>query len=126
MYVLHAHWRPSSKLTERGAMLFWAESYPAAEVEKRSSRDHPFCADVGTLRDLLGRSGAQAETFTLLLPGSTKAPLPSQRGAEPGGSGKKRNPKLRPWNISGLRLAPVEAVMVLMEWLEADRIPPGV
>jgi superfamily II DNA or RNA helicase len=33
---------------------------------------------------------------------------------------------LRAWNIPGLQLAPAEAVSVLTEWLEADRIPPDV
>jgi SNF2 family DNA or RNA helicase len=125
MYVLHAHWLPSSKPTESGAVLFWAETYPATGAKKHSSRNHPSCADAAALRNLLGRDEAQAETFTLRLPGyTTKGPLPSSQRRPEGSRGRK--PKLLAWNITGLRLTPVEAVTVLMEWLEEDRVPSGV
>src|SRR5215210_2252405 len=124
MYVLHAHWQPSSKATESGAILFWAETYPESKPGKRSSRDHPSCADTDALRALLGRAEARTETFALRLPGNSKRPLPTLQGhAEPDG---RRKPTLRTWNIPGVGLAPVEAVSVLTEWLEADRIPPDV
>ncbi len=131
MYVLQAHWQPSSKLTEAGAVLFWAETYPSAGVkaggEKRWPRDHPFRADAADLRSLLGRAEARAETFTLRLPGDTKGPLPSsQRYEVSQGSSRKRKPKLRAWNVPGLRLTPDEAVGVLLAWLEEDRVPPDV
>lgn len=120
MYVLHAHWQPES-----GAVLFWAEIYPAIEPKGRSSRDHPSCADVAALRDLLGRPGARAASFALRLPGyTTKGPIPSTQHMPEGTKGRK--PKLLAWNITGLRLAPAEGIAVLLEWLEEDRTPPGV
>jgi hypothetical protein len=77
------------------------------------------------LRNLLERDEAQAETFALRLPGyTTKGPLPSSQRRPEGSRGRK--PKLLAWNITGLRLAPVEAVTVLMEWLKEDRVPPGI
>src|SRR4051794_33080794 len=126
MYVLHAHWQPSSKPAQSGAVLFWAETYPESKPGKRSSRDHPSCAGADALRALLGRDEARTETFTLRLPGNTRKPLPSLQGqTEPDGR-RKRKPTLRAWNIPGLWLAPVDAVSVLTEWLEADRVPPDV
>ncbi|MCA1717653.1 MAG: DEAD/DEAH box helicase [Actinobacteria bacterium] len=126
MYVLHAHWQPSSKATESGAILFWAETYPESKPGKHSSRDHPSCAGADALRTLLGRAEARTETFLLRLPGNTRRPLPSLQGhAEPDGR-RRRKPTLRAWNIPGVGLAPVEAVSVLTEWLEADRVPSDV
>lgn len=37
-----------------------------------------------------------------------------------------KSPALRPWNITGLRRDPVEAVATLMEWLEEERTPADV
>jgi SNF2 family DNA or RNA helicase len=124
VYVLHAHWLPASAPTQKGAILFWAEVPPGSGA-KSSKRDHPFCASADALRDLLGREQAQIETFTLLLPSSTRRPLPSpQLGS---GEGRKiKSPALRPWNITGLRVEPVEAVTVLMEWLEDEGARPDV
>jgi SNF2 family DNA or RNA helicase len=117
--VLHAHWRPSSP---DGALLFWAEVQPD-EVPGRSSRKHPFCADAGNLRDLLGETGAEVETFTLLLPGNSRRPFPSPqlRGAELGRRGRRA---LRAWEIQGLR--PGRAVEVLMRLLEPGSLSPDV
>jgi hypothetical protein len=70
--VLHAHWRPSS---QDGDLLFWAEVQPDGATG-RSSRKHPFCADADALRLLLGESGAEVQTFTLLLPGNSAGPFP--------------------------------------------------
>src|SRR5438270_2611982 len=126
MYVFHAHWRPSNKSAQSGAVLFWAETYPESKSGQGSSRDHPSCAGADALRALLGRAEAPAETFALRLPGNTRRPLPSLQGhTEPDGR-RKRKPTLRSWSIPGLRLEPVEAVSVLTEWLEVDRVPPDV
>ncbi len=107
MYVLQAHWQPSRKPAGTGAVLFWAETYPPAGVkaggEKRWPRDHPFRADAADLRTLLGRAEARTETFTLRLPSDTKGPLPSLRHEVSQGSSRKRKPKLRAWNVPGLR-----------------------
>jgi len=130
MYVLQAHWQPSRKPAGTGAVLFWAETYPPAGVkaggEKRWPRDHPFRADAADLRTLLGRAEARTETFTLRLPSDTKGPLPSLRHEVSQGSSRKRKPKLRAWNVPGLRLTPDEAFGVLLAWLEEDRAPPDV
>jgi hypothetical protein len=117
--VLHAHWRPSSP---DGALLFWAEVQPD-EIPGRSSRKQPFCADAGNLRDLLGETGAEAETFTLLLPGNSRRPFPSPqlRGAELGRRGRRA---LRAWEVQGLR--PGRAVEVLMRLLEPGSLSPDV
>ncbi|MGH3087634.1 MAG: SNF2 helicase-associated domain-containing protein, partial [Rubrobacteraceae bacterium] len=79
------------------------------------------------LRSLLGRPEAPAETFSMRLPGYAKGPLPSPQ-LDPGVKRPRRGrqPTLRSWNISGLSLAPLEAVALLMEWLEEDLAPPGV
>ena len=119
MRVLHAHWRPSSR---GGGLLFWAEVQPDGATE-RSSRKHPFCADVGTLRGLLGESGAKAETFTLLLPGNSRRPFPSPQ--LPGADRHRRGRRaLRAWEIEGLR--PARAVEVLARLLEPDSLPSDV
>ena len=123
-YVLHAHWRPASAPAQSGAILFWAEAPPESGA-KSSGRDHPFRASASALRELIGGGQEQAETFTLLLPSSTRRPLPSpQLGTSPGRQTKY--PALRPWNIAGLRVEPLEAVAILMEWLDEGRAPTGV
>lgn len=119
MRVLHAHWRPSSP---GGCLLFWAEVQPDGATG-RSTRKHPFCADAGTLRRLLGESGAKAETFTLLLPGNSRRPFPSPQ--LPGADRHRRGRRaLRAWEIQGLR--PARAVEVLVRLLEPDSLPPDV
>ena len=129
VHVLHAHWSPASAPTQSGAILFWAEVPPGTGVKGTSAgRNHPFCAGADSLRDLLGRGQgeqARAETFTLLLPSSTRRPLPSpQLGAGPGR--RTKSPALRPWNISGLRVDPVEAIAILMARLDEERSPADV
>ena len=119
MRVLHAHWRPSSP---GGCLLFWAEVQPDGATE-RSWRKHSFCADAGTLRRLLGESGAKAETFTLLLPGNSRRPFPSPQ--LPGADRHRRGRRaLRAWEIQGLR--PARGVEVLVRLLEPDSLPPDV
>ena len=125
VHVLHAHWSPASAPTQSGAILFWAEVPPESGAQRGSSRNHPFCAGADILRVLPGWEQAQAETFTLLLPSSTRRPLPSpQLGAGPGR--RTKSPTLRPWNITGLRMDPVETVVTLMEWLDEERPPADV
>jgi SNF2 family DNA or RNA helicase len=129
--VLHAHWRPASAPDQCGATLFWAEVPPETGANRKAKRtssrkNHPFCADADALRDLLGCEQAQAETFTLLLPSSTRRPLSSpQLGAIPGR--QTRSPALRPWRVTGLRKDPVEAIALLTRWMEEVRsdVRPG-
>lgn len=126
--VLHAHWRPG-EMPQSGSVLFWAEVPPRGGAKRGSPRDHPFCADADALRDLLEREsadeGARIETFTLRLPSSTRRPLPSPQLGSTGG-GRPGSPKLRPWNITGLRAEPAEAAAILMEWLDGGRASAGV
>ena len=128
--VLHAHWLSASAPTRSGAILFWAEVPPETGAKGASSgRNHSFCAGADSLRDLLGRGqGEQArtETFTLLLPSSTRRPLPSPQLSAIGPGRETKSPALRPWNITGLRMDPVEAVAVLTEWLDEERQPADV
>jgi len=128
-YALHAHWRPANSPAQSGAILFWAEAPPESGANRGSPRDHPFCAGADALRDLLGREfgdeQAPIETFTLRLPSSTRRPLPSPQL----GTGDGRNtksPALRPWGITGLRLEPVAATEVLLEWLDDEYARSGV
>jgi SNF2 family DNA or RNA helicase len=132
VHVLHAHWRSAGvpPPTQSGAILFWAEVSLESGAKGDSSRNHPFCTEAETLQsllagELLGHEQARAETFTLLLPSSTRRPLPSpELGAML--DRKTKTPALRPWNITGLRMDPVEAVATLMEWLEEERTPADV
>lgn len=122
-YILHVHWRPASKPGE-GAVLFWAESLPAKRVKRSAPkdhpfRDHPFRANADTLDFWLG--AGEREEAEVLLPSNASGPFDSVSGT----SGR-RKVTLRPWRVPALRLAPTDAVPVLMEWLEADRIPENV
>ncbi|PLS84690.1 MAG: ATP-dependent helicase [Actinobacteria bacterium] len=116
VYVVHVHWRPAGVPTEDGAALFWAESLPAKRVKRSALKDHPFCADAGVLGSWLG--AGEADTLEVLLPGNDQGPFASVDGT----SGR-RKVALRPWRVPALRLAPTEAVPVLMQWLDAERIP---
>lgn len=98
VHVLHAHWRLASTPAQSGAILFWTEVPPESGTKRGSSRNHPFCASADVLENLLGGERAQDETFTLLLPSSTRRPLPSpQLGAIPGR--KTKSPALRPLEL---------------------------
>ena len=125
VYVLHAHWRLASAPTQNGAFLFWVEITPESGAKRGSSRNHPFRAGADVLRKLLEAEQGRAETFTLLLPSSTRRPLPSPQLSAISGR-KTKSPALRPWNITGLRMDPVEAVAVLTEWLDEERQPADV
>ena len=71
----------------------------------------------------LGRAGAKAETFTLLVPGNSRRPFPSVQ--LPGADRHRRGRRaLRAWEIQGLR--PARAVEVLVRLLEPDSLPPDV
>lgn len=117
-YILHAHYRPAA-IPEQGVVLFWAESLPTKKVKRSSRRDHPFRADADTLNSWL--AAGEHEDVEGLLPSNASGPFDSVNGT----SGR-RKVELSPWRVPALRLAPDEAIPVLMEWLEAERIPHGV
>lgn len=117
-YILHAHYRASAKPAE-GAVLFWAESLPTKKVKRSAPKDHPFRAEVGTLNSWLG--AGEHEDVDVLLPSNASGPFDSVNGT----SGR-RKVELRTWRVPALRLVPAEAIPVLMEWLEAERVPQGV
>ena len=121
VYVFHVHWRPAGVPAGEGAALFWAEALPAKRVKPGAPQDHPFCADVGVLGSRLEGNPGEAETLGVLLPGNARGPFPSVDGT----SGR-RKVALRSWRVPALRLAPTEAVQILMEWLENERVPSDV
>nr|MBA3617506.1 hypothetical protein [Rubrobacteraceae bacterium] len=121
VYVFHVHWRPASVPAGEGAALFWAEALPAKRVKPGAPQDHPFCADAGVLGSRLEGNPGEAETLGVLLPGNARGPFPSVDGT----SGR-RKVALRSWRVPALRLAPTEAVQILMEWLENERVPSDV
>ena len=117
-YIFHAHYRPAAKPAQ-GALLFWAESLPAKKVKRSAPQDHPFRADAETLNSWLGVG--EHEDVEVLLPSNASGPFDSVEDT----SGR-RKVELRPWRVPALHLAPAEAIPVLMEWLEAERIPSEV
>src|SRR5918995_2525386 len=118
VYVFHVHWRPAGDPAGEGAALFWAEALPAKRVKPGAPQDHPFCADAGVLGSRLEANPGEAETLGVLLPGNARGPFPSVDGT----SGR-RKVALRSWRVPALRLAPTEAVQVLVEWRDGAPVP---
>ncbi len=132
MYVLHAHWQPSTAAPHLGALCLWGESSDAQGAgekagRRRTPRPHPFAAARPQLHDLLTRlSGfdvkdrskepriAHDETMLALrLPSGRIGPQPSPQLIHEW-SFDAETPALSPWAMPMLALDAAAALHFLV------------
>ncbi|MFG2073179.1 SNF2-related protein [Nonomuraea maritima] len=70
---------------------------------------HPFAVDAAEVAAVLGLDDAPARELELLLPGSPRQPVPSP---ETGRAADTTRPRLRPWRVPAVVVAPVAALTV--------------
>ena len=122
MLVVQAGWVPG---TDRpGRLALWAERATTGEVapSRARRRPHPFAEPAEALAEILGEAvdGAVEETLTLLLPGTSRGPVPSP---ETGIEAAARGVRLAEWTVPAL-LVPGEAALAALAGL-ADPDPDG-
>ncbi|MGV9773019.1 DEAD/DEAH box helicase [Streptosporangium sp. NPDC003464] len=127
MLVVHGAWVD-------GRLGVWAEDTARAPgpASRATLRPHPFAAPAAVLATALGVTGpgataagetsagggtgtemgrgAEERELTILLPGSTRGPLPSP---ESGLTGSARNPRISAWRVPALLLPPAGALRLL-------------
>ncbi len=122
MLVLHAHWKPPLTPADPGGVLFWAETSegnPPAWQHGRlpnnsKLKEHPFCAPLSPLRQILG-SGGEDAFLTLRLPTTRTGPQPSPDLVHDWSLDRELQPALAPWKIRGIWLEPAEAFQALLD-----------
>ena len=122
MLVIHAHWQPPLSPAEQGSVLFWAEdsvSQPPAWQHGRMAQNpkpkgHPYCADIETLRSVLGQTGKDGDAI-LRLPATRTGPLPSPGLLHTWELDRESTPSLSPWIAHGQQLDPAAACLALLD-----------
>ncbi|GAB4529205.1 MAG: DEAD/DEAH box helicase [Anaerolineae bacterium] len=138
MLVLHAHWQPPHSPTDKGGILFWAETSEAEAPPHRRGRiarnpkprDHPFCLSPDLIGQISELSIQQAETrpgqATLRLPTTRSGPQPSSFLLHDWDLDEETPPFLAPWHIHGLWLPASTALLTLVGLPGADALPPSI
>jgi len=136
MQVLHAHWHFSGRPGDEEGMLFWAEDSEAALPRSvpgkkgKAAKEHPFCADVETVRKMLRLLDAKVNTgkfnlIKLLLPSGRNGPQPSPQLVHDWEVENKPDVWAQ-WMVAGVWLPPVDAFYLLNHLPEAEALPPQV
>jgi SNF2 family DNA or RNA helicase len=120
--VVQGGWVPG---TDRpGRLALWAECLSGDEAvpSRARRRPHPFAEPADALAEILGEvvDEAVAETLTLLLPGTSRGPVPSP---ETGIEAPARGVRLGEWTVPALLIGGDAALAVLAGL--ADPAPDG-
>ncbi|GDY29563.1 DEAD/DEAH box helicase [Gandjariella thermophila] len=119
-----ALWAEDSRLPQRGTGRRPRESTPPGRepAARRGPDGHPFAAPAEALLDLLpvDRGTAQPDGLPVLLPSRGATPIASPelvRDPLAAGPPPRGRPRLRPWLVPVVRLAPATALAVLADGL---------
>jgi SNF2 family DNA or RNA helicase len=105
--MLHGVWAA-------GGLSLWAEASDAVpartpvDLKVTRPRKHPFALDTESLSAILELDGS-AGSLSIALPSTPAGPLPSTHS----GGDKRRKPRLFPWVIPAITIAPADAIPFL-------------
>ena len=122
MLILHA-------AQDKGNLVLWSEdSEPRlTSPDRQLDGKHPYSAQAQRIAEAIGlEMGDNCFGSAIAwLPSRGDAPVPSSPMAGPMPKSRAK-PRIRPWTVATLRLAPEQAVQLLRKWYGQQVVKPGV
>ena len=122
MLILHA-------AQDKGNLVLWSEdSEPRlTSADRQLDGKHPYSAEAQRIAEAIGlEMGDNCFGSAIAwLPSRGDAPVPSSPMAGPMPKSRAK-PRIRPWTVPTLRLAPEQAVQLLRKWYGQQVVKPGV
>ena len=122
MLILHA-------AQDKGNLVLWSEdSEPRlTSPDRQLDGKHPYSAEAQVIAEAIGLETVDNSFASAIawLPSRSDAPVPSSPMAGPMPRSRAK-PRIRPWTVATLRLAPEQAVQLLQKWYGGRVVKTGV